>query len=247
MRFDGKVALVTGGASGIGLHTAAGFADLGAEVIIGDINVEGGEAAASEMRSKGHDVRFLRLDLTDAGSIKQWKESALSIKPRIDVIANVAGWSGLGPFVDNTDEFVDKVIALNFRGAIELMRVFFPVLIAQKRGKVVLTASDAGRVGSGGESVYSATKGGIIALTRSLAREGARHGINVNCISPGAIDTPLLHTSSEKRLQAFLGAIPLRRFGEASEVADGILFMASERANYITGQVLSINGGLAMV
>jgi 2-hydroxycyclohexanecarboxyl-CoA dehydrogenase len=163
------------------------------------------------------------------------------------VLANVAGWGHIQPFVDNDDAFVDKVMALNLRGPVELLRAFFPVMIAQKSGRVVLVSSDAGRVGSLGESVYSAAKGGVIAFSKALAREGARHGINVNCVCPGPTDTPLLRSEPEKFLEAFLKAIPLRRFGKPSEVADAIIFMASDRASYITGQVLSANGGIAMV
>ena len=247
MKFDGKIALVTGAASGIGFGVAQGLAALGANVLIADINAEAGEAAATEIRNSGGKAEYVKLDLTDTASIKAAKEHILALYGRLDVLANVAGWGHIQPFVDNDDAFVDKVLALNLRGPVELLRAFFPVLIAQKSGKVVLVASDAGRVGSLGESVYSAAKGGVIAFTKALAREGARHGVNVNCICPGPTDTPLLRSEPEKFLEAFLKAIPLRRFGKPSEVADAIIFMASDRASYITGQVLSVNGGIAMV
>ncbi len=247
MKFDGKIVLVTGAASGIGLCTAQGFAALGADVLLGDINVEAGEKAAAEIRANGGKATFGKLDLTDPASIKACKEWVLANKGRVDVIANVAGWGHIQPFVENDDAFVNKVLALNLRAPVELMRAFFPVLIEQKGGKVVLVSSDAGRVGSLGESVYSAAKGGVIAFTKALAREGARHGINVNCICPGPTDTPLLRSEPEKFLEAFVKAIPMRRFGKPSEVADGIIFFGSNRADYITGQVLSVNGGIAMV
>ncbi len=247
MNFKDKVVFVTGAASGIGLCTAQGFAELGADVLLGDINGEAGEKAAAEIRANGGKAQFIKLDLTDVVSINAAKDKILADKGRIDVIANVAGWGHIQPFVQNDDAFVKKVIALNLLGPVELMRAFFPVMIEQKSGKVVLVSSDAGRVGSLGESVYSAAKGGVIAFTKALAREGARHGINVNCICPGPTDTPLLRSEPEKFLEAFVKAIPLRRFGKPSEVADGIIFMGSNRADYITGQVLSVNGGIAMV
>ncbi|MBB4199243.1 2-hydroxycyclohexanecarboxyl-CoA dehydrogenase [Rhodoblastus sphagnicola] len=247
MNFEGKIALVTGAASGIGHCTAQGLAALGAEVLVADINAEAGEAAAADIRAAGGKAHFIKLDITDTASIKAAKDHVLEKHGRLDVLANVAGWGHIQPFVDNDDAFVDKVMALNLRGPVELLRAFFPVFIAQKGGRVVLVSSDAGRVGSLGESVYSAAKGGVIAFSKALAREGARHGINVNCVCPGPTDTPLLRSEPEKFLEAFLKAIPLRRFGKPSEVADAIIFMASDRASYITGQVLSANGGIAMV
>lgn len=247
MKFHGKVCLVTGGASGIGSCTARGLAELGGDVIIGDINVQAGEALAADIRAIGGKAEFVNLNLTDAASIKACEDRVMTNKGRLDVLANVAGWGHIQPFVENDDAFVNKVLELNLRGVIEVMRSFFPVMIAQKSGKIVLVASDAGRVGSLGESVYSAAKGGVIAFTKALAREGARHNINVNCVCPGPTDTPLLRSEPEKFLDAFLKAIPMRRFGKPSEVADAIICLASNRADYITGQVLSVNGGLAMV
>ncbi len=247
MNFEGKVALVTGAASGIGLCTAQGLAELGAAVLIADINAEAGTAAAEDIRRSGGKAQFVGLDLTSKVSIQSCKEQVMADKGRLDVLASVAGWGHIQPFIENDDAFVDKVIALNLRGPVELLRAFFPVFIEQKAGKVVLVSSDAGRVGSLGESVYSAAKGGVIAFTKALAREGARYNINVNCICPGPTDTPLLRSEPEKFLEAFLNAIPMRRFGKPSEVAGAIIFMASNRADYITGQVLSVNGGITMV
>ncbi len=247
MNFADKVALVTGGASGIGLATAQTMAGFGADVLIADINADAGEKAAAEIRAKGGKAEFVRLDVTDKASIKSVRDHVLGTKGRLDVLCNVAGWGHIQPFVDNDDAFIAKVMALNLNGPIELIRAFFPSMIEKKTGKIVNVASDAGRVGSLGESVYSAAKGGLIAFTKALAREGARFNINVNAICPGPTDTPLLKSEPEKFLEAFLKVIPMRRFGKAQEVADGIVFMASNRADYITGQVLSVNGGITMV
>ena len=156
MKFEGKIVLVTGAASGIGLCTAQGFAELGADVLLADINAEAGEKAAAEICKGGGKAQFLKLDLTDVASIKAAKDHVLSTKGRLDVLANVAGWGHIQPFVQNDDAFVAKVIALNLMGPVELLRAFFPVLIEQKGGKVVLVSSDAGRVGSLGEMFATA-------------------------------------------------------------------------------------------
>ena len=247
MNFKDKVALVTGGASGIGLCTVQSMAELGADVLIGDINAEAGEKAAAEIRAKGGKAEFVLLNVTDKASIAKLRDHVLSSRGRLDILCNVAGWGHIQPFVDNDDAFIAKVMNLNLNGPIELIRAFFPSMIEKKGGKIVNVSSDAGRVGSLGESVYSAAKGGLIAFSKSLAREGARYGINVNAICPGPTDTPLLKSEPEKFLEAFLKVIPMRRFGKPQEVADGIVFLASNRADYITGQVLSVNGGITMV
>jgi 2-hydroxycyclohexanecarboxyl-CoA dehydrogenase len=223
------------------------FAELGADVLLGDLNLARGEEVADAARGRGGRVEALGLDVTDPASIRSCRDRVLGSRGRLDVLASVAGWGHIQPFVENDDAFIDKVIALNLRGPIELARAFLPSMIERKSGRIVNVASDAGRVGSLGESVYSAAKGGVIAFTKALAREGARHGVLVNCVSPGPTDTPLLRSEPEKFLEAFLKAIPLRRFGKPSEVADAIAFLASHRADYVTGQVLSVNGGLAMV
>jgi 2-hydroxycyclohexanecarboxyl-CoA dehydrogenase len=247
MKFENKVALVTGGASGIGLATVQALAKLGATVLVADINSEAGEATAAAVRADGGNAEFVKLDVTDVASIKACRDTVLAKWSHLDVLANVAGWGHIQPFVENDDAFINKVIAINLRGPIELIRAFLPSMFERKSGKIVNVASDAGRVGSLGESVYSAAKGGLIAFSKALAREGARHNVQVNCICPGPTDTPLLRSEPEKFLEKFVKVIPMGRFGKPSEVADGIVFMASTRADYITGQVLSVNGGITMV
>jgi 2-hydroxycyclohexanecarboxyl-CoA dehydrogenase len=247
MKFDEKVVLVTGGASGIGLATVEAFAKLGADVLVADVNAARGEEAAAAVRAGGGKAQFVRIDVTDVASIRTGRDLVLSTRGRLDVLANVAGWGHIQPFVENDDAFIDKVMALNLRGPIEMARAFLPSMIERKGGRIVNVSSDAGRVGSLGEAVYSAAKGGVIAFTKALAREGARHGVLVNCVCPGPTDTPLLRSEPEKFLEAFLKAIPLRRFAKPAEVADAIVFMASPRATYVTGQVLSVSGGITMV
>ena len=246
MRLDNKVAVVTGAASGIGLATAQTLANAGAKVVLADINEEKGTQAAAEICSKSQQAKFIKLDVTDDTSIESFKDNTLSWQPQIDIIVNVAGWGKIQPFVENTAEFMNQVIALNLMGPIMLTRAFLDGMIEQKSGKVIVVASDAGRVGSLGETVYSAAKGGAIAFTKSLAREVARYNINVNSICPGPTDTPLLAAVPEKHQEAFIRATPMRRLAKPQELADAVLFFASEESDFITGQVLSVNGGLVI-
>ena len=246
MRLDGKTAVVSGAASGIGRATAEALAAAGAHVLLGDIDEARGVAAAATIVAVGHGAEFVRLDVTDAGSIDAFRREAETRRGRVDIVANVAGWGKIQPFVENTPEFWRKVIDLNLLGPVALSRAFLDAMIQHGGGKIVTVASDAGRVGSLGESVYAGAKGGAIAFTKSLAREVARYNINVNCVCPGPTDTPLLAVIPEKHREAFVRATPMRRLAKASEVADAVLFFASGRADFITGQVLSVSGGLTM-
>jgi 2-hydroxycyclohexanecarboxyl-CoA dehydrogenase len=246
MRFEGKIAVVTGAGSGIGRATAEGFAAGGAAVILGDINVENGEAAAAAIRDAGGTADFVRLDVTDAKSIEAFREKSIKLRGHVDILANVAGWGKTEPFIQNTPEFWTKVINLNLMGPIAMARAFVEPMMERNAGKIVTVASDAGRVGSLGESVYAGSKGGAIAFTKSLAREMARYNINVNCVCPGPTDTPLMAAVNEKIKEAFMRVTPMRRLAKAEEVANAVLFFASDRASFVTGQVLSVSGGLTM-
>jgi 2-hydroxycyclohexanecarboxyl-CoA dehydrogenase len=246
MQFKDKIAVVTGGASGINMATAQILAAGGASVCIGDIQREKGEAVAAGIRGKGENAEFLPLDLTDYDSIKQFAAAALGRFDHVDILVNGAGWSKNTPFVQTDDAFWDKILNLNLIGPMRLTKLLLPKMIERKSGKIVNVSSDAGRVGSLGETVYSAAKAGLIGFTKSLAREGARHNVYVNCVCPGPTDTPLLAEVDAKYLDAFVKAIPLRRFGKPSEVASAITFFASPNSDYMTGQVLSVSGGLTM-
>jgi 2-hydroxycyclohexanecarboxyl-CoA dehydrogenase len=246
MKLDGKTAVISGAASGIGRATAETLAQAGAHVILADINAEAGEAAAAALRAQGRGADFLRVDLASESSIEALRRDALSRRERVDIVANVAGWGRTEPFVKNTPDFWRKMIDLNLLGTIFLTRAFLDPMIERRAGKVINVASDAGRVGSLGESVYSGTKGGVIAFSKGLAREMARHGINVNCVCPGPTDTPLMAAVPDKLKEAFANATPMRRLAKPSEVADAILFFASSRSDFVTGQVLSVSGGLTM-
>jgi 2-hydroxycyclohexanecarboxyl-CoA dehydrogenase len=246
MRLDGKTAVVTGGASGIGKATAFEMARAGARVIIADVNEEGAAAAQREAEAAGLKLEYLKLDLTDPQSIDRFAAQALERCGRVDVLANVAGWGKVQPFVDNTPDFWERVVAVNLTGPVRLTQKLLPKMMEARAGKIVNVSSDAGRVGSLGETMYAAAKGGMIAFTKSLAREAARGGVNVNCVCPGPTDTPLMAAVPEKLKEAFVKAIPFRRIGKPQEVADAILFFATPSSDYITGQVLSVSGGLTL-
>jgi 2-hydroxycyclohexanecarboxyl-CoA dehydrogenase len=247
MRLDGKTALITGGVSGIGKATAFEFARQGAKVIVADVNTDGGTATEAEARAAGLSIEYLPLDLANLDSIEACAAAALNRHERIDILVNAAGWDRIQPFLENSPDFIDRVLAINLRGPIGLTQKLIPAMAANNHGKVVNIASDAGRVGSLGETVYAAAKGGMIAFTKSLARETARYQITVNCVCPGPTDTPLFHTQPDKLKAALEKAIPFRRIAQPQELADAILFFASPRSDYITAQVLSVSGGLTMV
>src|SRR5579871_602766 len=232
MELGGRSVIVTGGASGIGRATALLAARHGARVVIGDIDLAGGHAAVAEAKEAGLEIDFAPLDLTDSSAIDAFVSAVGERVEVIDGLVNGAGW--------------DRIIAINLMGAIRLTRGVLSPMVAAGRGKIVNISSDAGRVGSTGETVYAAAKGGLIAFTKSLAREMARYRINVNCVCPGPTDTPLFRRQPERIKEALTRAIPFRRIAQPAEIAEAVLFFLSDRANYITGQVLSVSGGLTM-
>jgi 2-hydroxycyclohexanecarboxyl-CoA dehydrogenase len=244
MRLEGKIALVTGGASGIGRATVMEFARNGATVICADVNDEQGKALQQEAARTNFAVEFIHIDLSNPESIQHCATKVLSRHSSVDILVNAAGWNDIQAFVDNQPSYIDRVVAINLGGTLHLTHALLPAMIAAGKGKIVNVSSDAGRVGSSGETAYAAAKGGVIAFTKSLAREMARHSINVNCVCPGPTDTPMLQSRPEKLKQAFVRAIPFQRFAEPREIADAVLFFAGPRSDYVTGQVLSVSGGL---
>ncbi len=247
MRFEGKTVLVTGGASGIGQACCEGFARAGARVVLTDVNPAGGESAAAAIRAAGGDCRFVRLDVTSRADAEGVAARLREETAGLDVLVNAAGWDIIQPFMENTPEYWEKIVALNFMGPVQVTRAMLPLLFECGDGRIVNVSSDAGRVGSFGETVYAGAKGGVIAFTKSLAREVVRRQVRVNCVCPGPTDTPLFASQSEKMRTALIGAIPMKRVAKPSEVADAVLFFASGRSSFCTGQVLSVSGGLTMV
>ena len=244
---QGRAVIVTGGASGIGRATALLLAREGAHVFIGDIDETGGAATAETARAMGHAAEFEPLDLQQPESIAAFAGAVHKKIQRIDGLVNGAGWDRIQPFIENPPEMWDELIAINLLGAVRLTRAVLPPMIEARAGKIVNISSDAGRVGSMGETVYAAAKGGLIAFTKSLAREMARHQLNVNCVCPGPTDTPLFQRQPERMREALTRAIPFRRIAQPEDIAEAVMFFLGPRSDYITGQVLSVSGGLTMV
>jgi 2-hydroxycyclohexanecarboxyl-CoA dehydrogenase len=245
-RMDGKIAIVTGAGRGIGRGIAEKLAAEGATVVATDVD----EATAAQTAAAvGLGALGLAADVASRASVDAMVATVREHFGRIDVLVNNAGWDKVGPFVDSDPADWDKIIAINLYGVLHTSKAVLPVMVEQGHGRVVNLASDAGRVGSSGEAVYSAAKGGVIAFTKTAAREMARHGIGVNCVCPGPTDTALFASVVEenpKLRDALTKAIPLRRLAQPEDLAHAVAFLASDEAAYITGQTLSVSGGLSM-
>ena len=245
VRLEGRRALVTGGASGIGAAIAARLAAEGAEVWVGDVDVEGAERVAGEIA--GHAVE---LDVTDLDSAEA---AVAAAGGSLDVLVNNAGLDEFGFFTQTTPEQWQKVIAVNLVGVLNCTYAALPGMQAARYGRIVSISSEAGRVGSKGSAVYSAAKGGVVAFMKTIARENARYGITANSIAPGPIETPLLMGAKElgevgeKLIETMRGMTQLGRLGQPEEVAAAVAFLASEEASYVTGETLGVSGGLGMV
>lgn len=247
MTLENKLALVTGAASGIGRATALDLADAGATVAVVDRNAAGATETAEQAAKAGPPSAAFVADLGDRDSILALRDQVTERFGLPDVIVNAAGFDRVEPFMDNDDDLWTTLVSVNFLGPVRLSHAFLTAILAAGRtAKIVNIASDAGRVGSSGETVYAGTKGGLIAFTKSLAREMARHRVNVNCVCPGPTDTPLFDTLPEKLREGLTRAIPFRRLGTPEEVAAAVRFFASADADFVTGQVLSVSGGLTM-
>ncbi|MEB3022622.1 MULTISPECIES: SDR family NAD(P)-dependent oxidoreductase [Mycolicibacter] len=237
------IALVTGAGSGIGKAIALAFAAQDDRVIAADLDLAAAQATAKEHPEL---VTALPVDVSDRTQVDALRDRAHAEVGVPTVVINAAGWDRTDQFLNATTEFAEKVVAINYLGPVHICSAFLPGMIEAGGGRVVNLASDAGRVGSAGESIYAGAKGGVIALTKSLAREMARHAITVNCVCPGPTDTPLFAAQPEKLKEALVKAIPFRRLARPEEVAAPALFFASDAASFITGQVLSVSGGLTM-
>lgn len=250
MKFAGKVAIVTGAGRGIGLGIALGLAKQGAAVVAVDLDGNSATAVAKEIEESGSKAMAAQADITNSAQINEMVANAIREFGKIDILVNNVGWNKVQPFVNGTEDFWDKVIAINLKGPIICCRAVIDNMIQNNYGKIVNISSDAGRVGSTGESIYSAAKGGVISFTKTLAREMARYKINVNCIAPGPSDTPFfaqVAAENPKLMESVKKGIPWRRLGEPEDIANAVAFLASDDADYITGQILSVSGGLTMV
>jgi 2-hydroxycyclohexanecarboxyl-CoA dehydrogenase len=244
VRLEGRKALVTGGASGIGAAIAARLAAEGAEVWVGDIDTEGAGRVAGEIN--GHAVE---LDVTDLAAA----EAAVAASGTLDILINNAGMDEFGFFPTTTPEQWARVLAVNLGGVLNCTAAALPGMQAAGYGRIVSISSEAGRVGSKGSAVYSAAKGGVIAFTKVIARENGRYGVTANAIAPGPIETPLLMGAmalgevGERLIENMKSQTQLRRLGQPEEVAAGVAFLASDDATFVTGETLGVSGGLGMV
>ncbi|HTU78545.1 MAG TPA: SDR family oxidoreductase [Solirubrobacteraceae bacterium] len=237
------MAVVTGGASGIGRASALALAGRGLRVALGDLSEDGAHATAEQ----AHDARGFRVDVTDQDSVRAFAENVIGELGVPSVLVNCAGWDETHPFLDTNREFWERVLSVNLTGVVAVTHAFLGAMVkAAQGGRIVNIASDAGRVGSSGEAVYAGAKGGVIAFTKSLARETARHGITANAVCPGPTDTPLFRAQPERLQQALANAIPMRRIAKPEEIANAVAFFAAQDTGYVTGQVLSVSGGLTM-
>jgi 2-hydroxycyclohexanecarboxyl-CoA dehydrogenase len=248
-----KVAIVTGGARGIGKAIARSFAEAGASVMISDLRDEEAAAAAKEIqRQSGRPVVVMHADVSKLDDMRALAKAAIEKFARIDILVNNAGWDHLMPFLKTTPELWNRIIGINYLGVIHACHAVLPHMVERKQGSIVNISSDSARVGSMGESVYSGAKAAVVAFSKTLAREHARDNIRVNVICPGLAETPLLDEIRReefggKILGSIVNYIPLKRLAKPEDIAPMAVFLASDATSYVTGQVISINGGLTMV
>ena len=249
---ENSIVVVTGGGGGIGSATCLRLAQEGARVAVLDRDLAAAQATAERIQNHQGQALALACDITQRAQVDAAIQAIHQAWGAVNVLVNNAGWDVFKPFTQTTEQDWERLIAINLTGALHMHHAVLPDMVEQKRGRIVNVASDAARVGSSGEAVYAACKGGLVAFSKTLAREHARHNITVNVVCPGPTDTALLAgvtdaaPNPEKLRDAFVKAIPLGRLGQPQDLASAIAFFASDDASFITGQVLSVSGGLTM-
>jgi NAD(P)-dependent dehydrogenase (short-subunit alcohol dehydrogenase family) len=250
--FSGKAAIVTGAGGGIGRAVSLALSELGASVLVVDLSRETGEETAALVRSQGGSAQFLAADVSRSEDVVQYVAAACEAWGRIDVFMNNAAWQGaVAPVVDYPDELFDRVMAINVRGVFLGLKHVLPVMIAQRSGAVVNTASLAGYIGTRNLAPYAASKHAVLGLTKSTALEVARKGVRVNAVCPGPVDTPMLRDieagqapeGAEKLREQRAASIPDGRYALPQEVAQLMVYLASDMSSHVTGQGIQINGG----
>lgn len=249
---QGKSIIVTGAGSGIGRAIASRFAAEGSKVAIFDIDENGAGQTVAAIRAAGGVADAFKVDISDEAAVRQGVEACTAAFGAVDVLVNNAGWDRASPFLKTDSALWKKIIAINLWGPLHMHHAVLPGMVARKQGRVINIASDAGRVGSSGEAVYAACKGGLISFSKTMAREMARSNIQINAVCPGPTDTPLFKDfagegeAAVKLTEALKSAIPMRRLGQPEDYPGLVTFLASDDASYITGQVISVSGGLTM-
>jgi 2-hydroxycyclohexanecarboxyl-CoA dehydrogenase len=249
---ENSVALVTGSGRGIGNGIATRLAEEGATVAVNDVEAGRAEDAAAALQDDGHDALALPFDVTDTEAVAESVDELIAEEGQLDVLVNNAGWDRIDFFKDTEPETWDRIIDINYKGHLNTVHASVDHFMERESGKIIGISSDAGRVGSMGESVYAGAKAGVIGFTKTMARELARYNVNCNVIAPGPTDTPLLGEMQEESelAEAIHGSmvdeVPLGRLAEPEDIAAGVAFFASADADFVTGQVLSVSGGLTM-
>ena len=246
LKLKGKVALITGAAQGIGKSIALLLAQNGANIVVSDINLERAEETAREIESIGSKAMAVKVDVANLKEVEQMVEAVLEKFGKIDILVNNAGITRDKLILRMTEEDWDAVLNVNLKGTFNCTKVVVRHMAKQRSGKIVSIASVVGEMGNAGQANYSASKAGVIGLTKTIAREFAQRRINVNAIAPGYIETPMTEVLAEKVKEELKRLIPMERLGKPEDVAQAALFLVSEESNYITGHVLSVNGGIYM-
>jgi len=246
--YQNKVAIVTGAGRGLGKAIAIALARRGTHVVVADINWDNAQKVADEIRDSGSQAVAVKTDVTDQGQVENMVAICLKTFGRIDILVNNAGITAPTPLVEITLEEWERMMAVNLRSVFLCSKAVFPTMTSQRSGKIINIASVAGKRGGGilGTSCYAASKGGVIAFTKAIAREGAPYGINVNAIAPGLSDTDMTKDISPEKREALLNMVPLRRAGKPEDVAAAACFLASDEADFITGEIMDVDGGLMM-
>ncbi len=246
LKLTGKVALVTGAAQGIGRAIALLLARNGADIVVSDINLEKAEETAKEVRAIGPKAMAVKVDVANLSDVDRMVAGILEKLAKIDILVNNAGITRDKLILRMTEEDWDAVLGVNLKGTFNCTKAVVRHMAKQRSGKIVNIASVVGEMGNAGQANYSASKAGVIGLTKTIAREYAQRGINVNAIAPGYIETPMTEALPEKAKEELKKLIPMERLGKPEDVAEAVLFLVSEESSYVTGQVLNVNGGIYM-